>query len=221
MAADIDGASMTPLSLFGLFAVTAMLVCHAAEPRTRGSRSASRSRAAWPTARRKLGRMAGSLKEINQEASPSRRAAHLGDCHDLTSLRTASKIEAVRFNRRSVVVIFALVACLATSASVSCATEPVMADRAQMACCRMGHDHCPMHGSAADCCKAEGQRHEQMRVATHEVARVPVQSPAPIAVVPEAIVLPGFLHSTRLAPERRVLIEPSPPPYLLGSAFLV
>jgi len=113
-----------------------------------------------------------------------------------------------------------LVVSLAASAWVSCMAELATTASAQMACCNAGHDKCPMHGTADGCCKAESQRQPQVSAATHEVARPILTPPALVAVIPVLFVrVPGGL--SRAPAARDTLKGPSPPPYLLGSAFLI
>jgi hypothetical protein len=124
-------------------------------------------------------------------------------------------------SRLVVAVALMLVVSMATSAWASCMAEIGMKPEAQMACCQDGHDNCPMHGTAADCCAAEGQRQEQVSAAVHQAPRSLVNPPAvlptPIPVPLEALVLRPWQTTF----ERDALKGPSPPPYLLGSAFLV
>jgi hypothetical protein len=46
-----------------------------------------------------------------------------------------------------------LVAGVLTSAWATCVEGATATATEQMACCKAGHDNCPMHDSAADCCK--------------------------------------------------------------------
>ena len=57
------------------------------------------------------------------------------------------------------VVVFALIASVGVIGLAACTGEPQGED-AQMACCKaMGKD-CPMHKTAADCCKTEKNSHQ-------------------------------------------------------------
>jgi hypothetical protein len=113
-----------------------------------------------------------------------------------------------------------LLASMATSAWASCLAEIGMSPAAQMLCCKGGHDKCPMHNTAADCCKAQGQRHPDVSVATHEGSAGVMNPPAVVAtfVVPAVPPIHQLSQSTF---DRDVLKGPDPPPYLLGSAFRV
>ena len=114
-----------------------------------------------------------------------------------------------------------LVASLATSAWTSCVGGPDMTAKAQMACCKSGQHNCPMHGSAEGCCKVEGQRQQQVSVATHDLARFPLNPPFLAARIIATSFVPQFVPFARFASPRDTLKGPSPPPYLLGSAFLI
>lgn len=70
---------------------------------------------------------------------------------------------------------------------------------AQMACCKDGHNKCPMHGTAGGCCKSEGQHHQQVSSATHEVLRSVVSPPAILATPLATLFVP---RSIRLSPSR-------------------
>ena len=67
-------------------------------------------------------------------------------------------MQTVRSFSRSFLVL-ALVASIGAASLAACTGEP-QSDHAQMACCKaMGRD-CPMHQSAADCCKTEKNSHQ-------------------------------------------------------------
>jgi hypothetical protein len=55
--------------------------------------------------------------------------------------------------RVRVIVSALVVAGIFSSALATCTAGAMAPEKAQMACCKAGHDHCPMHDSAADCCK--------------------------------------------------------------------
>ena len=67
-------------------------------------------------------------------------------------------MQTVRSFSRSFLVLV-LVASIGTASLAACTGEP-QSDHAQMACCKaMGKD-CPMHQTAADCCKTEKNSHQ-------------------------------------------------------------
>jgi hypothetical protein len=123
--------------------------------------------------------------------------------------------------RLTFTVVCLLVASLTTSASAICMAEPIVSAKAQMACCQAGHQHCPMHGRASDCCKTERQRQEQAVAATHEPGRSTLTPPAEVSSILPVIFVPVLELASRFTADRDVLKDPSPPQYLLGSAFLI
>ena len=127
----------------------------------------------------------------------------------------------VRMRRLTVAVALMLVASMAASAWASCMSEIGMTAEAQMACCQHGHDKCPMRQTTDDCCKLDSQRHAQLNVATHELARSDVHPPALLPAIGLASFVPVFARLSGPLSEHDVLKGPSPPPYLSGSAFLV
>jgi hypothetical protein len=78
--------------------------------------------------------------------------------------------------RATIVVALLLASALGTSTLANCMALGAMAPEAQMACCQNGHDKCPMHGSgaesAAQCCKNDSQRQQQLSAAEHQPARI-------------------------------------------------
>jgi hypothetical protein len=123
--------------------------------------------------------------------------------------------------RLTVAVALMLVATLSTSVWASCMAEIGMAASEQMACCESGHEKCPMHRTAPDCCQWENQRHIQVNVAIHDLGRSLLNPPAltPVAV-PDSFVS-VFVRSSQPISARDILKGPSPPAYLAGSAFLI
>ena len=116
---------------------------------------------------------------------------------------------------------FALVASLATLAVASCMADPSMSAGAQMACCKAGHDQCPMHGSAADCCKVDGQKQQQLTVAKAEPVRSTLTAPALLAsAIAGSIDLIAPVQATRVRPHDPLRI-PSTPDRFLASALLI
>ena len=73
----------------------------------------------------------------------------------LTGLQSKQKMEGmVRWSRAFASV---LVVCgVLTSTWTTCAQGAIASRTEQMACCRAGHDDCPMTDSAADCCAKSG-----------------------------------------------------------------
>ena len=78
----------------------------------------------------------------------------------------------------------------------------------QMACCKAGHDHCPMQDSAADCCKQSGQSQSQATIVT--TASLSGSLPVAMAWATLSVVL-----SAAQTP-RHVSYDSSPPGLLLA-----
>lgn len=114
-----------------------------------------------------------------------------------------------------------LIASLATSAWANCLADSAMTPKAQMACCKAGHDKCPMAGTPEDCCKGEAQREQQTSVATHEVAPPPSHAPVLLATVIPTVPDFAIIRALIFASPQGVLKRPSAPPYLLASALLI
>ena len=90
-----------------------------------------------------------------------------------------------------------------------------------MACCKAGHDQCPMHGTAADCCKLEGQKQQQRVVANSEPVRLILRAPAFVAtVITGSIASIAPVHATRVR-QQDLLRIPSTPGRFLASALLI
>ena len=117
----------------------------------------------------------------------------------------------------------ALVASLATSAFASCQADPSMSAGAQMACCKAGHDNdkCPMRGSAADCCKIDSQKQQQLTVAKAEPVRSALTVPPLVAIVVfGSIDSIAPVQATRVH-QHDLLGIPSTPARFLASALLI
>src|SRR4051812_7213444 len=113
-----------------------------------------------------------------------------------------------------------LVMSLATSAWADCAGGPEMTAKAQMACCKGGHKHCPMAGTPADCCGMNGQNIQQISVATHEANRVVVTPPTLTATLASIAVVPTMARVSVIE-YLRVAPQASPPPHLLAPILLI
>ena len=61
-------------------------------------------------------------------------------------------------------------------------------DAMQMACCKAGHDHCPMKDSASDCCKLSGQPESQATIVKAKSIRAPVSVLLTSALLPAAAI---------------------------------
>jgi hypothetical protein len=114
-----------------------------------------------------------------------------------------------------------LIASMATSVWANCVADTSMTPKAQMACCKNGHDKCPMSGTAEDCCKTEAQKHEQTSVATHEIASPTIDAPVLLAVASPAVSDMPIVRAPIFVSPEDVLKRPSGPPYILHSALLI
>jgi hypothetical protein len=123
--------------------------------------------------------------------------------------------------RLSLISALLLVVSLATSAWATCVGELGMTANAEMACCKAGHEHCPMKGTASDCCQIEGQRTQQLSAATAESVRAVVTAPPAIAILYEILVVAVTARVPRFGSARVVGTSSSPPPHLLASALLI
>ena len=94
-----------------------------------------------------------------------------------------------------------------TSAWVTCAEGAAATATQQMACCKAGHDHCPMHDSASDCCTKSGPQVESQGT----IGRVGSLS-APVPVVLTWVILPAALSAVHV--QRHVSYDSSPPDLL-------
>jgi len=84
-----------------------------------------------------------------------------------------------------------LAAALGTSSLAGCLAAA--APQAQMACCKKGHDRCPMHRSpgqsAADCCRHDAQRQQLLTSAEQPPVRPSTIALQPIAAAPHVTTL--------------------------------
>jgi hypothetical protein len=123
--------------------------------------------------------------------------------------------------RLSLISALLLVVSLATSAWATCVGGLGLTANAEMACCQAGHEHCPMKGTASDCCKIEGQRTQQLSAATADGVRAVVTAPTATAILNQIVVVPSITRLPRFGSARLVSPSPSPPLYLLTSALLI
>ena len=94
----------------------------------------------------------------------------------LTDLQMrADNEEMVRWSR-ALASLLVVVAVL-TSTWATCVEGATATVTQQMACCKAGHDHCPMKDSASDCCKQSGPQVESQGT----IAKAPSVS-APMSV---------------------------------------
>jgi hypothetical protein len=96
-----------------------------------------------------------------------------------------------------------------TSTWATCVEGATATVTQQMACCKAGHDHCPMKDGAADCCKQSGP-HSQPQATIVKAASLSASMPVAVASATLSVVLPAALTP------RHVSYESSPPGLLLA-----
>jgi hypothetical protein len=125
----------------------------------------------------------------------------------------------VRWSRAfsSLLVVFGVL----TSAWATCVESATSAPTEQMACCKAGHDHCPMKDSASDCCKKSGTQVESHGTI---VTAVSVSAPMAVPVVwatppatPSAVYTSSYVSHNSSPPG----LLYAPPPYIAFSGLLI
>ena|SRR5258706_16175274 len=130
----------------------------------------------------------------------------------------AQNLSVVRY--RSLVV--AIVAITLTgSLWATCLEGATSSEMQQMACCKAGHDHCPMEGSASDCCQKSGpQVQSQAAIVKAATPYTPVLAVAAWAALPALAIVPQTQRGVSFGPsppDSRV----RPPAYILFSTLLI
>jgi hypothetical protein len=125
----------------------------------------------------------------------------------------------------TVVVALLLASAVSTSTLAMCMAELAAGAEAQMACCKAGHDKCPMHAahatSAKDCCKTDGQRQQQLSAAEHEILR-PLTAPlAPVFAISVDALAPASVCHASVSPRVSQVTLPSTPPHFLAAVLLI
>lgn len=114
-----------------------------------------------------------------------------------------------------------MVVAFCGSTWAACAEGAIASPTEQMACCRAGHDHCPMKDSASDCCRKSGT---QVEAKATIVAAVSVSAPLAVPVVwatppAEPSTAPISSHGSHdSSPPARLY---APPPYIAFSGLLI
>jgi hypothetical protein len=155
---------------------------------------------------------------INMLSATQDESATTGCC--LTSSNLRRTIVTMRSLYRGVLaVVVSVTLCGATWAT--CVEGADASETQQMACCKAGHDHCPMKDRASTCCLQSGAR---FLVQAAIVNVSPTQAPVRIAlarVVAPPIASAHQIHSRASSnsspPDSRV----RPPAYLLFSTLLI
>ena len=113
----------------------------------------------------------------------------------------------VRFSRAlaSLLVVVAVM----TSTLAACVEGASANATEQMACCKAGHDHCPMKDSAADCCKKSGSQ-SQSQATIVKAASLSASMPVTMTWATLAVV------RSAAQTHRHVSYDSSPPGLLLA-----
>lgn len=87
-----------------------------------------------------------------------------------------------------------------------------------MACCKAGHDHCPMKGSVSECCKISGPQLQSQATAVVK----PYSATAPQLIASVSV---SAFESVAFSRSRVFVGAPnaalSPPAYITFSALLI
>lgn len=117
-----------------------------------------------------------------------------------------------------------VVAGIFSSALATCTAGAVAPETTQMACCKAGHDHCPMKDSAADCCKKNSSSPQlQWNVVAkadslNAPGRVFLMFVSPANPLSDAALL---VQSVRAAAPSPPLRPVGPPVYIAFSTLLI
>jgi hypothetical protein len=108
-----------------------------------------------------------------------------------------------------------------TSAWATCVEGATSAPTEQMACCKAGHDHCPMKDSASDCCKKSGTPVEsQGTIASAVSVSAPMAVPVVWATLPAAPST-AYTSSHVSHDSSPPSLLYAPPPYIAFSGLLI
>ena len=102
----------------------------------------------------------------------------------------------------SVLVVFGVL----TSTWATCVEGAAATPIQQMACCKAGHDHCPMKDSASDCCKKSGPQIESQATIAKAAS---LSAAAPVPVPLAWMILPAGVSTANV--QGRVSYHSSPP----------
>jgi hypothetical protein len=108
-----------------------------------------------------------------------------------------------------------------TSTCATCVEAATSTPSRQMACCKAGHDRCPMKHSASDCCKQSGPRNDV------QATIVKVASASGTVSVPVLwVTVPALSLNAQIQPRVSYPAAPpdlldAPPPYIAFSGLLI
>jgi hypothetical protein len=125
----------------------------------------------------------------------------------------------VRWSRSLASMLVLVAFCGSTWAT--CAEGATATKTQQMACCKAGHDHCPMKDSATDCCEKAGPQIESQGTIVKVAS---LSAPAPIVLT--WVILPTPLSAGHT--QRHISYDSSPldllyppPAYIAFSGLLI
>jgi hypothetical protein len=138
----------------------------------------------------------------------------------LTSKSARRTIVLMRLWQRGILAALVLVA-FCGSAWATCAEGAIASQAEQMACCKAGHDHCPMKDSASDCCKQSGPQVQSQATIVKVTSTL-----VPVPTLLASVTFPSLSFAAQIQP--RVSFDSSPPDarvrppaYVLFSTFLI
>ena len=102
----------------------------------------------------------------------------------------------------------------------TCAEGAMASPTDQMACCKAGHDDCPMKDNAANCCQQSGPQFQpQATIAKAATPHAPVLTALTWATLPTLSTVPQIQRASfnPSPPDSRV----RPPAYVLFSTLLI
>jgi hypothetical protein len=114
-----------------------------------------------------------------------------------------------------------VVVAVMTSTLAACVEDASASATEQMACCKAGHDHCPMKDSASDCCKQSGPQVESQGT----IVKASSVS-APISVPVQWLTAQALSVTAPTRPRVSYHASPpdlldAPPPYIAFSGLLI
>jgi hypothetical protein len=114
-----------------------------------------------------------------------------------------------------------VVVAVLTSTWATCVEGATAAVTQQMACCKAGHDDCPMKDSASDCCKQSGPQVEfQGTIVKASSVSAPISVPVQwLTVQALSLVAPNRARVSYHASPPDLL--DAPPPYIAFSGLLI
>jgi hypothetical protein len=114
-----------------------------------------------------------------------------------------------------------VVVAVMTSTVAACVEGASASATEQMACCKAGHDHCPMKEGAADCCKKSGPQ-SQFQATVVKAANFNLSMPVAMVWATPSLVLSAAQTTCHVSydssPPGLLL---APPAYIAFSGLLI